>query len=367
MASVSISLLEELWFADGGDDDAEAAAAQSMVASAAQTAGARPFPHAVQQVLTLSRDPNAEVRKVAQLIESDAALSARVLQLVNSAAMATAVRCTSINHAVALLGMKLIAELATAAAALDLFDEQGAQASTLMEHATVVGGLARHLASICAIQPDDVYTCALMHDLGKLFLLQQSGDTDYQALLSAHEHEADQLHLVEREKYGYDHAVLAAHVLRAWQIPDPVPKVVAWHHQPARALEGGQQVARLVALVRTADRLAYAIHDDADAEEISARIAADASAEYIGLRADQLARNWMDLQNVADGSRDPLNPQPAPRRTRPADQAGGDAAHGQPAREKPPVLPRKQATGWLLAAFAALALIGAIVVYLTVR
>ena len=301
---MSSTLIEDLWFGDGDDASAESAAAASMVAHSAKVVGLRPFPAAVHKIIQLSRDPSGSSQEIAKLIEADASFAARVLRLINSAAMATRVRSTSIPQAVRLAGLRTIGEMAAALAALQMFEvDSGKWGGELKEHCSSVAAVGRHLAVTLGLPADDVYTCGLMHDLGKLFLLQE-GDDQYPELLAGSGGGPDDLHIAERERYGYDHAVLAAHVLAEWKIPEPVPRVVAYHHQPARAMVAGGEVARLVALVRCADAVCYHMErEQYSAAEAAERVSRGESAQYLGLRAQDLEARWIELQTVANESR----------------------------------------------------------------
>jgi HD-like signal output (HDOD) protein len=95
----------------------------------------------------------------------------------------------------------------------------------------------------------------------------------------------DQLHLREREFLGYDHAVLGGHVLAKWGLPDPVPKVVAWHHQPARAYQQGGPVAVLVAVLRIADVIDTLVCSDKPIDSVTLkRLTVSADAVSGGIR-----------------------------------------------------------------------------------
>lgn len=347
----TVSLVEELWFGDGSDSVAEQKAAAGMARLSSRVLELRSIPSLVLKIIDESRSASGSVGSVARLIESEASFSLRVLRLANSAAMGQRVRCTSIRHAVALLGVKSIAEVSMAMAALDLYDDQSPLGCRLREHATVVAGLARHLAMRLGLPADNVYTCGLMHDLGKLFLHQGQSDYD-DVVLAPCGDGPDQAHLLEREALGFDHAVLAAHVLNAWGIPDPIPTIVAWHHQPARAYAQGGAVAEAVSLLRVADGVAHALQVGEATEELIPGLARDASADYLGLREEQLQEWWSELLTVARASREPLGqgedalPQSAagseaPQSNPPvvATERAEDNAEGQsaPARSKAPL------------------------------
>ena len=117
---------EELWFDsdDGGDAIAEAKAAESMAAMVGRILGAKPFPVAAQKLADLTRAPNARIDQAVRILESDPALSARLLRLVNSAGYALRLRCTSVRHAAALVGTRRLHQVATTSAVLDLFDSK---------------------------------------------------------------------------------------------------------------------------------------------------------------------------------------------------------------------------------------------------
>ena len=96
---------EQEWFG-GRDQDAEEAASKSLAATAARIVGAKPFPIAAKRLEELTRTTSARIEQVVGVLESDPALSARLLRLVNSAGYGLKVRCTSVRHAAVLVGTR---------------------------------------------------------------------------------------------------------------------------------------------------------------------------------------------------------------------------------------------------------------------
>lgn len=291
---------EDLWFDTSVDEEAEAKAAESMAALVGRILGAKPLPIAARRLAELTRSPNARIEQTVRVLESDPALSARLLRLVNSAGYALRARCASVHHAAALVGTRRIHQVATTAAVLDLFDASSDTAVRLLEHAAVVGALCRYLAVHLGLPRDEMFTSGFLHDIGKLMLLDTEGEA-YGALLDAELGAIDAHHLSERAQYGYDHAVLAGHVLSAWNIPDPIPRVVAWHHSPARAYEAGGMVGAMVAAVRLADSLSAALGEE-DTTTAITRIARGDSAAYLDVSEAQLAAMWDELQTLREQS-----------------------------------------------------------------
>ncbi len=306
---------EDNWF---GQDDrlAEARAEQSVAAVGARIIGAKPFPIAARRLEELTRNPKARLEQVVSVLETDPGLSVRLLRLVNSAGYGLKVRVTSVRHAAVLVGTRRLHQVATTAAILDLFETSNETAVELLEHATVVGSLCRYLAVHLGLPHDELFTCGFLHDIGKLMLLDTEGQK-YADLVQTYGGGPDQLHIHERRVFGFDHAVLGAHVLNAWNIPHPVPKVVAFHHQPARAMQD-TLLSSMVHALRLADLMSYALVLDTDSAGI-ALVAASEAAQYLEISEPQVAAMWSDLRALAERSRARSSGQPdlelvAPRR-----------------------------------------------------
>ena len=307
---------EDSWFGGGDDRDAEARAEQSVAALGARIVGAKPFPIAARRLEELTRNPKARLEQVVSVLETDPGLSVRLLRLVNSAGYGLKVRVTSVRHAAVLVGTRRLHQVATTAAILDLFETNNETAVELLEHATVVGSLCRYLAVHLGLPHDELFTCGFLHDIGKLMLLDTEGEK-YAELVRNYGGAPDQLHIHERRVFGFDHALLGAHVLRAWNIPDPVPKVVLYHHAPARALQD-TLLSSMVHTLRLADMMSYALVLESDQEGITIVTESEA-AQYLEISEPQVAAMWADLRALADRSRARSHGQPdmevvAPRR-----------------------------------------------------
>jgi HD-like signal output (HDOD) protein len=145
-----------------------------------------------------------------------------------------------------------------------------------------------------------LFLTGLLHDIGKL-LCMQAGIESYDGLPPAALDTPDRLHLVERDRLGYDHAVLGAHVLSNWKIPEPIAHVVAWHHQPERAYAGGGTVGMQVAMVRLADRLEYHLrHDSALNEAVIEELSNSLEARHVGFSAGDLRSSWAQMIDARD-------------------------------------------------------------------
>ena len=302
---MQFTLLERMWFADFEDDEAEQKAARSLAAVAGVINGILPIPTVAAKLISMVNDPDYSSGKVADLIATDAGLSSRILRVINSPSYSLRNECKTIAHAVVLLGPKTIRETAVALSLLGLFNDKTGYGEQILEHSSLVGGLAQKLSAHSEHLKDvDVYVCALLHDIGKLLFLQ--ADENYAEVLQGCDG-PDQVHLRERDAFGFDHAVLAGHVLTHWNIPEPIPTAVAWHHKPQRAFEEGDQTAAIVAVIRIADRLAYELQNESiEMEESLQALVQDPAAEYLGLSFSDLKRVWPELVDLCQASKQEL-------------------------------------------------------------
>ena len=309
---MTFSIDEDLWFGGRSEEDARQNAADSLAALSARVHGVRSFPIATQRLLDVTAEPHASIHEVAQVVEADPALAARLLRLVNSAAYALRVPCKSIGHAIGLLGLKKLGELAAASTVLDMVDgDSSAVADRILQHGAAVAAIARHLAPSVQLSSEEMFLAGLLHDIGKLIMLQSEED-GYAELLEEHGGRWDGVHAREQAAYGFDHAVLAGYVLRQWRIPEPLPRVIAWHHAPAKAYEVGGHIGAMIHLLRLADRLAYELARSAHHPPgLLDEIGRGESASYLGLTANVLDLAWPKLERLARDSnsvlRDPDN------------------------------------------------------------
>ena len=297
-AGATAAIDESNWFGTNDQAVAEETAGRSMAALVGRIIGAKPFPMSARRLADLTRLDVVRIEPVIQVLESDPGLSARLLRLVNSAGYALRQRCTSVRHAATLVGTDRLHQIATTAAVLDLFDSKGPFAAQIIEHSTVVGAFCRYLGAHLALPVDDLFTAGFLHDIGKLMLMETEGD-QYVELLTSCASQPDSIHLLERKIYGFDHAALAAHVLSAWSIPEPVPKIVAWHHAPAQAYKASSLMASLVQTIRLSDAMVYTMRRGADRAGIK-DLANHEAAGYLEISEPQLAAMWNELQVLFD-------------------------------------------------------------------
>ncbi len=264
------------------------------------TAGATTLPSAPGLYLEVSRaiaDPGTSPDLVAAVIERDPAMTAKVLQLANSAFFGTNRTVNRVRDAVVYLGSDMIKALAVAAgtvAKLAPTDVPGFSIERFQCHASLVARIAAEILPKGVAQQDAI-TAGLLHDIGQLVLI--ADDPPHWQLLTAEaQRRRVPLYEVERDLEGITHAATGGYLLSLWGLPDGVVEAVAHHHDP---LADRGAALDAVAAVHIADALAHDV-EPAPGDGASLLLLDDAYVEQLGVRSrlDQ----WLELARDAAGA-----------------------------------------------------------------
>lgn len=230
--------------------------------------------------------PDPSIRRVGDLIAQDVAMTAKVLQLVNSSFFGPPKRVSSAPEAVLLLGLNVIRDLTLADSVFATYsaDAAGGQVvESLREHSTEVGRLAHEIAAIEGAEPvvrGDAQLAGQLHDAGAMILAANLPNEYLRAGDYAARHGVERWQ-GEREVFGADHGEVGAYLLGIWGIPDPIVEAVAFHHRPSAAPAEG--FSSLTA-VHAADVLSLEAGARSDAALLAPSID-EAYLEALGLSA----------------------------------------------------------------------------------
>lgn len=214
------------------------------------------LPSAPPVYAALSRamaDESSSIRDIERIVEHDQAITARVLQLVNSAFFGLPAPVTSLSRALPFLGLQALRTLVLSVEAFRAFDGSRHCRGFSFDDHRVHGLLAARIAQRLAPsrERDTAFTAGLLHDVGTLLLADRLPERLSPVLQTALASERP-VHEVEQEVFGTTHAAVGSALLRLWGLPDPLVEVVERHHEPgAFCTEWGVGAA-----VRAADVLA---------------------------------------------------------------------------------------------------------------
>ncbi|MEA2428765.1 MAG: hypothetical protein QOF37_2393 [Thermoleophilaceae bacterium] len=201
-------------------------------------------------------DPATAAPDVAVILEQDMAMSAKVLQLANSAFFQLDRSVTSVSEAVSYLGVPTLKALALSVSTFEAFEPAtpvaGFSIETLQQHSLLVARIATRVAEDAGL-PDDMLAPGLLHDVGKLVCATRL-PTAFSASLASARREQTPLFQVEQRQQQVTHAEIGAYLLGVWGLPHPLVEAVAHHHRPERVLSTELTAS---VIIHVADALAH--------------------------------------------------------------------------------------------------------------
>jgi HD-like signal output (HDOD) protein len=188
------------------------------------------------QLLDVLKTPSTSIDTIVSIVNRDVAMSAKVLQVTNSAFFGLRQRVANLNEAVTYLGIATLKNLVLASEAFRVFVPRPGVPPSMCE------SLQRHsyataiIASQLPVPPglrDITMVAALLHDIGRLFLASVMPDEYCSSLLLSEQNGYESFES-EQELLGASHAEIGAYLMGLWGIPFPAIEAIAHHHQPAR-------------------------------------------------------------------------------------------------------------------------------------
>jgi putative nucleotidyltransferase with HDIG domain len=299
LTSTKLLGIADLWLDGATPSEADLRAAKSLAAKMAVFEGLRPFSAVVQELVDYVSRSDFKLDRVRELIEADPALAARIMRVANSAAYRIYEPCSTVSKAILRIGATNVCDLAMAMSAMTLFKDVGGIGRGIRDHSAGTAAVARELAFRlgCTAASPKVFLAGLLHDIGKLLLIQ-TGDAAY-AAMAGENLAPNTIHLKEQAQWGYDHAILGGQVLLSWKLPEPIPRIVACHHQPKVAQTQSGLIAVSVDLLRVADSVDWLLQQrhDTDSEHVR-KLAQSPDGIRAGLSESILMEVWDDLRNV---------------------------------------------------------------------
>jgi putative nucleotidyltransferase with HDIG domain len=205
-----------------------------------------PIPQTAQKALAIIRDPETDAVALAKILAADQVLSAQVLRWANSAYYGMENRIATVQQAIVVLGMDIIAEAIMTSSVSGHLQQAlpgyGLEEGELWQHSlgTAIG--AQLISKKYHLRLDDeAYFAGLLCDIGKLVFEKHLREIDMN-----HEGWKRQSFLdVERLFFGIDHASLGAELACHWQLPQDLVTAITFHHEPQCATGHKELVAAI--------------------------------------------------------------------------------------------------------------------------
>jgi putative nucleotidyltransferase with HDIG domain len=197
----------------------------------------RSVPALIVQMTAEMQLPNPSVAKVADIVASDPGMTAKVLQLINSAYFGLRAHVSDPVRAVQLLGLETIKSLVLSAQVYSQFGtKQIADPGVLWQHSMRTAKIAREVARRIGLGErgvNDAFTAGLLHDVGKLILAEAM--PNYGEVLDQAATEGVETATAERQAFGASHAEVGSYLFGLWGLPYGIVEAIAWHHRPSQS------------------------------------------------------------------------------------------------------------------------------------
>jgi putative nucleotidyltransferase with HDIG domain len=192
------------------------------------------LPAVAMEVNKMLLDYDTTINTLSNTIEKDQAMVSKILKLVNSAFFGLGGKISNISHAIVVLGFNTIRNAVVSISIIDAFSVQegldGFDITNFWKHSLAVAVTNKHLAEKMGIHSaDDCFVAGLLHDMGKIVLLQHFKDL-FQKVWQAVTINNLSFYEAEKSRIPIDHARIGGYLARKWQLPAILIDAIQYHH-----------------------------------------------------------------------------------------------------------------------------------------
>jgi len=205
----------------------------------------------VTEVMRLCYSESSSLLDIANVVETDPALSARFLKYANSALMGNTVLITSVQRAAVRIGIRGMASMALSFSLLSQQNKCECREfnyhrywSKSLAHAVAARALAQNAKNF---DPDELFTCALLSHIGEL-AFATAFPNEYADILSGSPG-ARELLEEEQRIFELDHHTLSAEMFLDWGLPRKFSQAVRIHESYVADDEEDEELSELIEIL----------------------------------------------------------------------------------------------------------------------
>ncbi|MCR5402107.1 MAG: HDOD domain-containing protein [Treponema sp.] len=209
------------------------------------------FPENITHLNSLLSDPEVSMSEVAASIGTDATLTGELLKQVNSAAFSLNQPCSNIADAVKMVGLRGVRNMLYTIGTMQVFSKLPGNSEKLWAHSYKVAfysfNLAYNFFQGSRDVIENVYTCGLLHDMGKI-IFEASHPKYLEKVKNLCQQKGIESEVFEKILCGVNHGEIGAKVAEKWNFPDVLTQVIRYHHSPESAPEFCKRLSMCVYL-----------------------------------------------------------------------------------------------------------------------
>lgn len=177
----------------------------------------------------------SDANSLYEVVSKDPAVCAKILHLANSAIFGLKQPVSDVAHGIAIIGVEMTRAIAIALSVVAKKNSQLAmRASSIFDHSFRVATIGHDLATEAGLEypmVKQIYSVGLLHDIGKLVLLNTFTDR-YRVVENTAATRAIPVVDAEMEEFSATHAGVGAFLLDMWGLPSELVQSVGCHHSP---------------------------------------------------------------------------------------------------------------------------------------
>ncbi|OCQ23044.1 histidine kinase [Pseudoalteromonas luteoviolacea] len=261
-----------------------------------------PRPEALVEFSQETKSAEPDISKITKILQSDVAISAAILQVVNSAAFRRAKEIESLDQAIMILGLKRLIPLVKAVAVKATVETPKSLENFWADQSDI----AQLCTALCnklnkPALANHAYMLGLFHTVGIPLLCVHF--EDYQTVLDCAKTQGwSSACAVEFEKYNTSHATISALLAQQWKLPKPMINVIYYQHDVSGIFQSGEldslslELLSILKLARHGNfltQVAGALDIDEEWQTIS-----DEVLDFVGLTEEELEELYSDLESA---------------------------------------------------------------------
>jgi HD-like signal output (HDOD) protein len=217
-----------------------------------------PMPKVLFKAREVMADPKSSFKDVANVIETDQAIAAKILKVANSAYYGLSGMVNSIHQATVVLGQTTLEQVITMVSSSSLLGKRlkgyNLNAGVLWRHSLAVALCSRMIADKRVPSlASDAFSVGLIHDAGKL-ALDPYLEKKKSAVDLFFQNQGATFLEAERHVLGFDHTEIAQELCRKWKLPENHAEAMRFHHNPDEA--DNNQLAHIIYLANCIAKIA---------------------------------------------------------------------------------------------------------------
>jgi len=214
-------------------------------------------------------DHGYSLEQIGNTLQNDPAITTRILKLVNSSYYGLPGQVTSVTLAVNLLGRERCKHVLIGSVLDGVFEDGENPAFSIQEfwqHSIKTALIARQLAGYTdgIEEPEAMFTAGLLHDIGKLLLIERFPEEMLAAEETMIRRRIDELS-AEISQVGLTHTAVGEALMQHWGLPDILVECARYHHETVH--DGPNR--RATHLVYLANRLSAYVPPLDDSETLA--------------------------------------------------------------------------------------------------